>query len=579
MPPRSSSKWHQLGLPWVLGMVAGLVCLALYVLRTRGLTEGHFIYALDDPYISMGIAKNLLQSGTWGTSPVDFSSASSSIIWPIALAVSFLFTAISPLSPYLLNLIALVWGALLVRRIVQRQLPHLRSLAFWSLALFWLSAMAAPVTTLLLTGLEHIWHWIAVLSAIDAAALSMTTPNKARNAKIALAWAPALTLVRYESMALVVLVAALFALHRRFGLALRYLAAGFAPVVLFGLWSMLQGAMFFPNSLVIKASPNGAGLGGKLLIALQRSWDSLYHHASLSTLMLAATLLLWALMGRKLKRSWPAQRRVCVIHLLCFLAMSLAHAGFASFGWLYRYEAYLLAWGTFGVLLGLLHLLESRLDRQPLSIARSAWGASQACLSTFMDQRGWIWYRNLALAACVGWGGYIIALRSNRASGRALLATRNIYEQQYQFAKFLGRYYPEQSIALNDIGAASFFPSVRVVDLYGLGNTEVAKLKREKRYKQAHIEAIGREQDVPVAIVYDRWFHIYGGMPESWTRVGRWRIRNNVVCGDEAITFYGTSPTQAKSLAAKLREFSRELPERVIIESAPAFDINRPKGS
>lgn len=579
MPPRSSSKWHQLGLTWVLGVVAGLVCLLIYVFRTRGLTEGHFIYALDDPYISMGIAKNLLHSGTWGTSPVDFSSASSSIIWPFALAICFIFTAVSPFSPYLLNLAALIWAALLVRRIVQRQLPHLRSLTFWSLALFWISAMAAPVTTLLLTGLEHIWHWVAVFSAVDAAALSLTTPDKSRNAKIALFWAPALTLVRYESMALVVLVAALFALHRRFGLAIRYLAAGFAPVLFFGLWSMSQGAMFFPNSLVIKASPHGAGLGGKLLIAVQRSWDSLYHHPTLSTLMIAAVLLLWALMGHKLKLRWPEQRRVCAIHLLCFLGMSLAHAGFASFGWLFRYEAYLLAWGSFSVLFGLLHLLESRLDRQPVSIARSPWGAAQACVSTFMAQQGWLWYRNLGLAACVCWGAYTIGLRTNYASGRALLATRNIYEQQYQFAEFLGRYYPQESVALNDIGAASFFPSIRVVDLYGLGSTEVAKLKRKRRYTQADIEAIGREKKVPVAVVYDRWFDAYGGMPESWTRVGRWRIRNNVVCGDSAISFYGTSPEQAKTLAAHLREFSEELPDRVLVESEPGFNINRPKGS
>lgn len=562
---------------WLLGMLVGFILLCVYLWRTHAMTQGHFIFALDDPYISMGIAKNLVQAGTWGTSAQDFSSASSSILWPIALAIGFVGTRFSPYTPYLLNLAALIFAALHVRRIVARQLPRMRSQSFWSLLLFWMPAMAAPVTTLLLTGLEHIWHWVAVFCAVDAAAVALACPQDKKLEKRAILWAAALTLVRYESMALVAIVALLFLASHRFFAALKYGASGFAPVILFGLWSMTQGAMFFPNSLVLKASPGGAGLLGKVYVALERSYHSLSHHTAYSLLIVSAILTLGLLL---VKQRWKLQgpRRICAIHLISFVGMALAHSAFASFGWLYRYEAYLLAWGSFAISLGLLQLLQARLDQQPISIANSPIGATQAVLSRFFSQRGWAWYRNLALAACTLYSGQLLWKRSLHASHRAVLATRNIYEQQYQFARFLGEHYPGQAIALNDIGTSSFFPDVRVIDLYGLGSTKIAMLKKRRAFNQAKIKALGEEYKVPAAIIYDGWFRGYGGMPKSWVRVGGWKIHNNVVCGGDTISFYGTSPAHAQDLAKKLRAFAPKLPKRVQILPEPGFDLGRSKG-
>lgn len=576
MRPRSYSIRHPLPWTWVVGVLAGLLWLVAYIWRSAPLTEGHFIFALDDPYISMGIAKNLLQSGTWGTSPQDFSSASSSILWPIALAISFIVTRFSPYTPYLLNLGALLWGAYLVRKIVFRELGRMRSKSFWSLALFWIPALAAPVTSLLLTGLEHIWHWIAVFSAVDYAAVAMADPQDKQKEKRALWWAMALTLVRYETMALVGIVGLLFMTHRRFIVGLKYWAAGSAPVVIFGLWSMMQGGMFFPNSLVLKASPGGHGLWGKILVAFERSGHSLTHNTAYSLLIVAAALIL-ILIVQKGRRFWelsiPAPYKTLSLHLLCFSGMALAHSAFASFGWLFRYEAYLLAWGSFSILLGLLLLLQTRLAHQPRSIATSPVDAAVAVASTILKKRGWAWYHSLALIGCVLYSGHLLRVRSQHASKRALLATRNIYEQQYQFSRFLKEHYPGQAIAMNDIGAASFFPGVRVIDLYGLGSTEVAIMKNKRQFQQHNIAELAQQYKVPVAIVYDRWFRGYGGMPPTWSRVGRWKIRNNVICGDHEISFYSTDPKQAQALAQKLRAFAPKLPARVDVVSDPGFDL------
>src|SRR5882672_6661262 len=64
------------------------------------------VYSLDDPYIHLALARQILH-GHYGINPGEFAAPSSSILWPFLLA-PFAFTRLSEFLPLVINLGALV---------------------------------------------------------------------------------------------------------------------------------------------------------------------------------------------------------------------------------------------------------------------------------------------------------------------------------------------------------------------------------------------------------------------------------------------------------------------------------------
>jgi hypothetical protein len=148
-------------------------------------------------------------------------------------------------------------------------------------------------------------------------------------------------------------------------------------------------------------------------------------------------------------------------------------------------------------------------------------------------------------------------------------ATRNIYEQQYQMALFLERYYADSTVALNDIGTSSLLSGAEILDLYGLASIDVARLRLARAYGPAAMARLASERDVDIAIVFDSWLADWGGVPKEWTRVATWSIRNNIVCGDPIVTFYAVKPGETERLRENLRLFADRLPRGVRVEWEP----------
>jgi hypothetical protein len=76
------------------------------------------------------------------------------------------------------------------------------------------------------------------------------------------------------------------------------------------------------------------------------------------------------------------------------------------------------------------------------------------------------------------------------------------------------------------------------------------------------IERLSKQTGTRIAIIYDNWF--IGGVPPEWTRVGRWTIQNNVMCGGDTVSFYAVDPAEIAYLSESLTDFSSRLPADVI---------------
>ena len=101
---------------------------AILLVAQAHLTCG-VVYSLDDPYIHLALARQILH-GHYGINPGEFAAPSSSILWPFLLA-PFAFTRLVEFLPLVINLAALLVAVSLMR---ERQ--------GWP---FWLSVVLLPL--------------------------------------------------------------------------------------------------------------------------------------------------------------------------------------------------------------------------------------------------------------------------------------------------------------------------------------------------------------------------------------------------------------------------------------------------
>jgi hypothetical protein len=272
-----------------------------------------------------------------------------------------------------------------------------------------------------------------------------------------------------------------------------------------------------PNSLLLKRATfesSGAAaifdrLGGHALRSLGEA-PHLF-------VLLAAVILLSAR-----RPASAAVRRWDVI----FVTGTLLHLQLAALGWLFRYEAYLVA---IGVVLVARHLADA-----PAKI--TAFGTAARA----------------ALTVAVVLAAVPLVTRAAQAAAQAPRAVKNIYEQQYQMGLFLRGLPAGSTVMANDIGAIAYLADVRLIDLYGLATQETA-----------------RAPAPPAAVVvYRSWFA--DAIPPEWIQVGTWRVPEEVVVADRTVTFYATRPAEAALLARALDAFQARLPPTVTVRLADA---------
>jgi hypothetical protein len=383
--------------------------------------------------------------------------------------------------------------------------------------------LLTPLSVLVMNGMEHVLQTIADLGFVAGAVAVLSERESLRGRFWMLTLAAVVTATRYESAVLVAVVAVLLVIrgHRRDGIAVA--ALGALPVVAFGLFSVMHGGFFLPNSVLIKThyynELAGTPSRGALLAGASRVPRLL-----LAAPHLLVMLVVSAILGVGALRSGERWTPVVLWNGIFVVAL-VAHLQLAAVGG-YRYEAYLMVLGLVAV----------------------------AVTSVPMQNT-----RSLVLAAAL-----LIPLmtRAYQATTTTPTAVANVYQQQYQMGLFIRTYYSGATVAVNDIGAASFLGDhSRILDLVGLANMESARATLANALDARFYERLTRKEKVDIAIVYEQWFS--GQLPPDWRKVATWTIPNRVAAAYDTVTFFAASDAREPRLVTSLRAFSGSLPADV----------------
>lgn len=493
------------GLPALMVLGLGGVGLAVLAWRTTG---GNWAFPLDDTYIHLALARTWASSGTWGLAPGQFSFCSSSPGYTLLLSLCFWLDQARLVWPLLLNAVgALGWIGL-----VSGWLPRPR----------WLVAglgLLLPLPLLVLLGMEHSLHLWAITALLGRMIASLQAPDRWSLGLGLLA--AAATALRYESLFLLGAGGLLALWQERPRQAATLAWGGGLSPLLFGAWSQAQGGPWLPLPLTGKGhGPLQEGLGDWLMAAVARLYDNPF----MLVLLLALTAVLaWQ---RHRHQAWTSAP---VLWVLLPLAATAIHLLLAEVGG-YRYEAYLVG-------LGLLGLARSGQALTPL-LPRSALVYGVAALACFpLGIRAGFFYRHYPRSVA------------------------NIYQQPVQVARFLAQAYPGAPVAVNDIGAVSYYGTGAVTDLVGVSDRTVQEARRAHRFGREEVAKLAQQRGFRIVVGHAHW--IGDWIPPDWEAVETWTIPANFICAGPTVTWWAVSPGAADTLRDRLRAFAPALPRGV----------------
>jgi hypothetical protein len=522
---------------WVLVSCLVLFFAVIFILLNSGLAKnnGHFIYPLDDTYIHLTIARNLYLENNWGINRREFSFSSSSPLWTFLIFLLFKIFKINIYIPLILNLALSVILIYVFYSILKRYVSN--SFMLFCIMSAWI--LSAPLCTLAISGMEHVMHALISLALIHRSirVLSESKPLSLKSGFLILALSGILPITRYEGLFLIPVLCALFFLHGRIITASLIAVAASIPVAIFGFFSLLHGGYFLPNSVILKGSipiSDMPSLSGRINLAFLQKIHSTPH----ILFLLLASLLISLHYFYSKKITSPKS-----LINLTFIAMTLFHMQFAATGNLFRYEAYVVTLGFFSIGIAIGDIFP-KLDSQSLKPSFRSNALGLLFIVVFSTVVADPFIRRV-----------YYSLRNTP------LAMNNIYIQQYQMSLFLNSYYPNDCVALNDIGTIGFYSCTKIFDLWGIGNTEVATLRLQRNYNSQAIRTL-TDKDVKIAIVFDNWFREIK-LPSSWIMIGQWALDENVICGGPVVSFYAVDPSEREHLSVGFKLFSTILPPNV----------------
>jgi hypothetical protein len=541
--------------PLVLALGALWLTLAGVAWKSTRENDGKLVYALDDAWIHMALAKNVVEHGVFGVTRHGFTAASSSLLWSFLLCGVYAVCGVQELAPLVLNVASASLVVVLVHCVLTCGVLRLRPGYVFLILLFVI--FATPMPALIFSGMEHPLHILVTLAFVYLAARVLAAPAADEMPSASqpphshtpmlphsfclLALSPFVALARYEGLWLGFAVFCLFLLRRRwlYGLVLGTLVM--LPVVAFAAYSVTHGAYWLPNSLLLKGNFIGVGsLRGVGLFLGGVAYRRCIRNPHVFFLIVAAVLGFIVRYDRE-RGIWEEGQLAVII----FLSTTFFHLQFAMLGWFYRYESYVVALGILAVALSLVQHLTGGLERPRFERPLVP--------------------RYVAILLLAFFPAIILAKRGAIALVETPKAMHDRYLEHYQLGRFVARFYDDGPIVINDAGAMAFFSNARVLDMYGLASREPIQFRREADgYTKEDLYRWAKERSAKIAILHVAWKEVHENIPDEWVEVGRWEIPRNVAFPEDTVTaFYAVAPTEAGRLAESLKAFAAELPREI----------------
>ena len=478
---------------------------------------GDYYYPLDDSYIHLSIAKNISFHEVWGITRYEFSSTSSSPFFSILLSILMNLWENNPLVSLYLNIfIANLF--LIIIYLYFKDEPIVLASIFTGLYFIVLLKIQT------VTGLEHVLH-ISFIAIFWLSLFKWIESNYLKNNHLYLVYLSSFFLIisRYESLFLLFPAIIFLLIKKRNFEAITILILSLIPVISFGLFSIKKGGFFFPNSLLVKGNLSlnpfvffqQTSIIGKIIII------------SIILFLITIIFLNFTLNKKTKKELYKKSYNILLKNdtfLIIFITIIL-HSLFAKFNWLYRYESYLLTLIIVSVPLFFKKNVTNYTKRYYL--------ATILLIFAFFTPRFLQSEKDLEFSA------------------------KNIYSQQVQIGMFLQKNKKIKTVIANDIGAICYFSDVKIIDLMGLGSTNILILKKNNpeqyKYYLNHV-------NYDLMVIYDSWF----SNDKMKTRVKIAELKNlhHQVYGDNKVSFYiPQNSNLKKDLLGALKNFKKQLPK------------------
>ena len=75
--------------PLYASVLVFLAIVSIVLYASISANRGYLVYAGDDAYIGMAVARNFAQFGVWGVTRYGFASLSSTLLWTLLLSLTY----------------------------------------------------------------------------------------------------------------------------------------------------------------------------------------------------------------------------------------------------------------------------------------------------------------------------------------------------------------------------------------------------------------------------------------------------------------------------------------------------------